>query len=666
MVNLYDNPAEAKFIQTYTPIDFEGLKNLAMQAKDDRDKSVEAFGKAVQGADGLGSINDLHNAYYDNLITNPINQLAQEASSTPGTFFNDPANMARISAITSGQNSSEAKTQQMRAKQGVDVKNNASTLGYGDAGYVDYAFSKTIDPNTGRAVSDFGLPKIAGLDDEIRAGVKTAANETYGITTHKGLEGSGTETYEAIDEPKVRAIVNNVANNGTYDDKLKGSYDYEMWKLQNGKSSIATSPLRMAMSGMDENGQPVFDDNSFNRYKQNYIYSVAMPQEYKKYKYDQFSGGNKEGKGSDIPATFLNVVDRGASDAVSAKLTNIDPSGKSTMNPVTGEIKASPEAYKETIRRISNINDEDKFGIGESGEDQMHTKDQVVSHAIKVANEFFVPTSMDSRQTINVLVGSGGLEPQETKETVKPKSGIFTQEDASSGTTVSKNIKLYTKGTTGGVGKRAGEAFFTPSTSVPITPQTKDASSVTIRKLTALNGAYEQYSPERVVPAGYIVSGNNEPAVKSKSNIGFYGPLQAQQLITEFANRESGIQMTNAGGVSTSAVLGQRASEQIVPGNLVFTPAQVAKFKSEIRNPNSQLGQWAKNNGFDSDVVKNIDKYIPNPASSSTYELPVSYHPQLQNPAVRTRVNIMNNGRNQGYDILPANSKSFGNEGTQQ
>lgn len=47
MVNRYDNPAQAEFINTYVPIPFEQLYTLGKQAKENVDQALKDYSTAL-------------------------------------------------------------------------------------------------------------------------------------------------------------------------------------------------------------------------------------------------------------------------------------------------------------------------------------------------------------------------------------------------------------------------------------------------------------------------------------------------------------------------------------------------------------------------------------------------------------------------------------------
>ncbi len=70
-VNLYDSPAQAKFVNTYVPIKFDQLYKISDQA----DKRIEAGTKIIDDLEGyqsLGSISDVDNAIWDEQIYRPV------------------------------------------------------------------------------------------------------------------------------------------------------------------------------------------------------------------------------------------------------------------------------------------------------------------------------------------------------------------------------------------------------------------------------------------------------------------------------------------------------------------------------------------------------------------------------------------------------------------
>jgi len=71
MANLYDSPAQAQFINTYVPIQFEGLYKVAEKAQASQDKGQELVDK-LAAVRSLGSISDVDNKTWDNKYGNAI------------------------------------------------------------------------------------------------------------------------------------------------------------------------------------------------------------------------------------------------------------------------------------------------------------------------------------------------------------------------------------------------------------------------------------------------------------------------------------------------------------------------------------------------------------------------------------------------------------------
>lgn len=629
MVNLYDNPAEAKFIQTYTPIDFEGLKNLAMQAKDDRDKNVKQFQDMVASGNGLGSINDLHNAYYDNLITNPINQIASEAASSNGTFFNDPANMARMQAATSMENSSEAKLQKERAAQGIAVKNNSSKLGYGDAGYVDEAFAKTINPDTGRAETDFNLPDISKLDDDVREAVKTTYNKTY----RPGE--AGIINTEEIDAPKLDNIVYGLSNNGVFDDKLKGSYDYEMYKLNNGKTNMETSPLRMAISGYNPDNTPIFD---FNKYKTNYMYSVANPQRFKRKSLDLYPAGiGKKGVES-TPLTWSETTKRDTSTAMNAYL-RVNGS-HANVDPDTGIV---PDDKVLVTTQLKNYNNAFHLAAKTTGNGQDIQGNSMTAPFENASNTLYYGTPQGADKINNVLFASG-LNENKNRIKSSSKTGDWT---GNGGTTSSSSssISFVTSGNNGGY----DDSFFTPMASAPlVNSTTKDGSD--LRRFTSIAGTYRQYGGiEGFTPGGMRVE-KDGTTITTKTGIGVVHSLQAEQLVSMYASKTKGIQFDPQNKIENSMVAGQ-TTEELIPGTITLSASQVSDMKKEFSS--GKLKAIAESKGFDLSSLRNLK-----PDKDGNVSINVRYHPRLDNVAVRVAADARNGEGNTTFKQDPESTKA--------
>lgn len=98
MVNLYDSPAQAKFINTYVPIQFEQLYKMADKAEKDLDESNEFMEKLITDSN-LNTPSRIDAANWDKKVKTPIMQLAERAASDPD-LMKSKAFQAEVKGLT--------------------------------------------------------------------------------------------------------------------------------------------------------------------------------------------------------------------------------------------------------------------------------------------------------------------------------------------------------------------------------------------------------------------------------------------------------------------------------------------------------------------------------------------------------------------------------------
>ena len=153
MVNLYDNPAQAKFINTYVPIQFEHLYKLADKREADMEKAYAAMEKA-SSVEALGSLSDVDNKLYEQEYIAPIKSFIAN-------------NVKDISSLTNPKVRAQLSQLVHNATASSGAKNAfASKAMYGD-------YLKNLDPRWGQA----GVEQI-----------KTHNTFQNGIFTGKPLE----------------------------------------------------------------------------------------------------------------------------------------------------------------------------------------------------------------------------------------------------------------------------------------------------------------------------------------------------------------------------------------------------------------------------------------------------------------------------------------------
>ena len=77
MINLYDSPAQAQFINTYVPIQFEGLYKVADKAQADMDKGTLAL-DTLNNMKNLGSLSDVDNQNWQDKYGSQISNFAND------------------------------------------------------------------------------------------------------------------------------------------------------------------------------------------------------------------------------------------------------------------------------------------------------------------------------------------------------------------------------------------------------------------------------------------------------------------------------------------------------------------------------------------------------------------------------------------------------------
>jgi len=97
-VNLYDTPAQAKFINTYVPIEFEQLYKMADKAEKDLDQANEFMDKLISESN-LNTPSQVDAMNWEKKVKMPITQLAEQAAADPDNL-KSRAFQAQIKATT--------------------------------------------------------------------------------------------------------------------------------------------------------------------------------------------------------------------------------------------------------------------------------------------------------------------------------------------------------------------------------------------------------------------------------------------------------------------------------------------------------------------------------------------------------------------------------------
>jgi len=98
MVNLYSSPAQAKFINTYVPIQFEQLYKMADKAEKDLEQSDKFMEELITDSN-LNTPSKIDVANWEKKVKTPIMQLAEQAASDPD-IMKSKAFQAQIKATS--------------------------------------------------------------------------------------------------------------------------------------------------------------------------------------------------------------------------------------------------------------------------------------------------------------------------------------------------------------------------------------------------------------------------------------------------------------------------------------------------------------------------------------------------------------------------------------
>ena len=98
MVNLYDSPAQAQFINTYVPIQFDGLYKMADKAQKDMDTGTALLDKLSENQ-SLGSLSAVDNATWKSQVSDPIQKVVDENVKSNYDLTN-PTVLGKLSSLT--------------------------------------------------------------------------------------------------------------------------------------------------------------------------------------------------------------------------------------------------------------------------------------------------------------------------------------------------------------------------------------------------------------------------------------------------------------------------------------------------------------------------------------------------------------------------------------
>lgn len=118
MVNLYDSPAQAHFVNTYVPIQFDGLYKLADKAERDTEKG-QALMDDLSKYQELNSMSDVANDMWRKNIYSPIRDYVNENIKS-SYDLQKPDVLAKLSEMRRGVIGSQLASKLMRNKQSLD------------------------------------------------------------------------------------------------------------------------------------------------------------------------------------------------------------------------------------------------------------------------------------------------------------------------------------------------------------------------------------------------------------------------------------------------------------------------------------------------------------------------------------------------------------------
>lgn len=603
MVNLFDNPAEAKFIQTYTPMNFEGIKNLAIQAKDDRDKSVDAFGALAASGVPLGSWDDRQNEYYDNRFIKPITELSEEISATQGMAFNDPAMIGKIHAITNAKNSSEAKQQQQFVKSGWESINTAPDKGF--AGwYAQERASEGIDKTTGKGFGDINpLPDNKNLDADMLKLIDIEASKTM------EREGANYKGLEFIDQPRVTQAATSLADSGVMDVNLKEQYNFDKRSVETGRIDLSQSPLN-GLGTIGEDGKFIPTETSYRDYKIRRWEGIAQPEIHSKEDVEMSRRGgsgnktDKEEGGNSWVVITTNDMTMGHKSTVPTFIKDIPGSEDLFIDSETGYIEngdALHTAYSREAEKAKSI-------VSSSSVD-VATKKQTLTDVAN-ASRSYIPM----KGTATVKIGElTGLTVEEIKVT-NNNSGSQTEKDKKKGSETYKGstTDVTTKYDVSYKPMGANTVIFTPQVAMPRTNDDTEAGKK-YNKDISQNGTYvkgsggDQFRPSN--------ASDNE--VRNRIN---------RDMILAYMASYVGCSNIKLGSALTDIPVGGSSTHLTIPADLKFSANDIRKMYADMKQ-GGKFGNHVtklKEMGFSNveNIIQNLIATNPNGYTVSTYFQP--------------------------------------------
>ena len=290
-INLYDNPAQAKFINTYVPIQFESMYRLADKAQKNLDDNEKLMDDTTLNYSSLNTMSDADKAKWDSEIYGPIKNFVD-------TKFNSDQ------AMKDPTLQSEYKAMVRR------LKNNPTTSALMTSAVNMREVAKKSDPRWG----EYEKNKLRAHDTS-KQGVFDGSNIQY-----EGWDKVEEEIFKDLPKDGTHQKVLSTGEwevSGTTDTDLKNI-------LANTKDYLATHPfinaavekdlqdgnIPKSYYSTDKNGNILIDPSTGQpavdkfKYAEDKIYALAKAREHLDYKYigdkiranrPTYSGGMSEG-----------------------------------------------------------------------------------------------------------------------------------------------------------------------------------------------------------------------------------------------------------------------------------------------------------------------------------------------------------------------------------
>jgi len=143
MVNLYDSPAQAQFINTYVPIQFEGLYKVADKAQKNLDEATAMEDDAITNYSTLNTPIASHRKAWDTNVYGSFRDLVNNTLTDPEAL-KDPVNQAKLKSAVR-----KMKSNPLAANLLISAQNAKAYIKASDPRWGDYEINKAknFDPN---------------------------------------------------------------------------------------------------------------------------------------------------------------------------------------------------------------------------------------------------------------------------------------------------------------------------------------------------------------------------------------------------------------------------------------------------------------------------------------------------------------------------------------